>query len=105
LPLLLGLLPGLAVEVPLFVVCVVPGVDGFVPAFLAVVWVARLPFDAFAGLLAFSLSVTLGLAAVSLTVFFTDLGGRAAPLAFPATLPLDAGPDDFFLFSFSSFLT
>lgn len=107
---LLGLLPGLAVEVPLFLACVVPGVDDLVPSFLAVVWVARLFFDA-SELLAFSLPAAFGLAAGSLltfllvTVFFTDWGGWAAPLAFPPTLPFDARPDDFSLFFFPSSLS
>ena len=104
-PALLGLLPGLPVKVLLFLACVVPGLDGLVPAFLAVVWVERLFFDASAGLLVFFLPVALGLAAVLLTVFFTDLGGWTALSVFLATLPFDAGSDDFFLFSFSSFLT
>jgi hypothetical protein len=111
LPAPLGLLPGLAVEVPLFLACVVPGLDGLVSAFLTVVRVERPFFDTFAGLLVFSLPVALGLAAGSLltflvlTVFFTDLEGWAALPAFPATFPFDAGSDDFFLPFFSSFLS
>ncbi|MDH4137147.1 MAG: hypothetical protein OEW09_10600, partial [Anaerolineae bacterium] len=111
LPAPLGLLPGLAVEVPLFLACVVPGLDGLVSAFVTVVRVERPSFDAFAGLLVRSLPVALGLAAGSLltflllTVFFTDLEGWAALSAFPATLPFDVGSDDFFLFFFSSFLS
>jgi hypothetical protein len=101
-PALLGLLSGLPVKVLLFLACVVPDLDGLVPAFLAVVWVERPFFDASAGLLVFSLPVALGLAAVSL---ITDLGGWTALSVFLATLPFDAGSDDFFLFSFSSFLT
>ncbi|NIO70918.1 MAG: hypothetical protein GTN71_18260, partial [Anaerolineae bacterium] len=69
----LGSLPGLAVEVPLCLACVVLGVDGLVPAFLAVVWVVGLPFDASAELLVFFLRAVFGLAAcLLLTVFVTD---------------------------------
>jgi len=72
-PALLGWLPGLSVKVLLFLACVVPGLDGLVPAFLAVVWVERLFFDASAGLLVFFLPAAFGLAAcLLLTVFVTD---------------------------------
>jgi hypothetical protein len=104
LPTVLGLLTGLAVEVPLFPACVFPGADGLVPAFWAALLVERPSFDGSSGLLVLFLPVAFWLAdCLLLTVFFvTGLGGWAARSAFPAALPFDAGSDDFFLLFFSS---